>query len=230
MSVKEISKKITFRAVVLQVAFIVSLIVTGVSFPALAGNSAGPEGADSAVRDAWIQGKLEGVYLFNEHLSPFAIDTDVNNGVVKLTGAVGSEVDKELAGEIAKGIDGVREVDNKLAVDVGGAKGQERAAATRDRSVDRNGARARAAESENKFVRWVGDATITAAVKSKLLANKNISGISIDVDTQDSRVTLSGEVESDEALQLAEEIAENTEDVAEVENNLRVAGAVADIE
>jgi osmotically-inducible protein OsmY len=41
---------------------------------------------------------------------------------------------------------------------------------------------------------------------------------------------LSGEVESDEAKQLAEEIAENTEDVAEVENNLRVAGRVADIE
>ena len=230
MTVKEILKKITFRAVVLQIAFIISLILTGVSLPALAGGSAGQEGADREVRDAWIQGKLEGVYLFNEHLSPFAIDTNVNNGIVQLTGTVGSEVDKELAGEIAKGIDGVREVDNQLAVEAGGEKDQERTVATRDRSTDRNGVRARETESENKFVRWVGDATITAVVKSKLMTNESISGMNIDVDTLDSRVTLSGEVESDEARQLAEEIAENTEDVVEVENNLRVAGAVADIE
>jgi osmotically-inducible protein OsmY len=50
------------------------------------------------------------------------------------------------------------------------------------------------------------------------------------VDTKDNRVTLSGEVESDEARQLAEQIAENTKNVAGVENNLRVTRGVADIE
>jgi osmotically-inducible protein OsmY len=79
-------------------------------------------------------------------------------------------------------------------------------------------------------VHWVKDATITATVKSKLLANGEISGMKISVDTKDNRVTLSGEVESDEARQLAEQIAENTKNVAGVENNLRVTRGVADIE
>lgn len=240
MLTKGMSRKVTFKAVILQIAFVVCLMLTGVNHPALgesagankSGQPTGQQDMEQAVKDAWIQGKLEGVYLFNEHLSPFAINTEVSNGMVQLTGTVGSEVDKELAGEIAKGIDGVREVDNRLAVEASGVKDkdEEKTAEARDRSIDRNGARARETESENKFVRWVGDATITAVIKSKLLANENISGMDISVDTENSRVTLSGEVESDEARQLAEEIAENTEDVVEVENNLKVAGRVADIE
>lgn len=239
MSIKEYSKKIAFKSILLQIAFIVCLILTGVNVPVLAegvgskdeaSQSAGEESMSQAMKDVWIKGKLEGVYLFNEHLNPFDIETDVKGGVVNLTGAVESEIDKELAGEIAKGIDGVREVDNQLVVEDAGVKDQERVAVDRDRSADRNGARAREEESENNFVRWVGDATITAIVKTKLLANDNVSGMNIDVETQNNRVTLSGEVDSDEARQLAEEIAENTEDVADVENNLRVADRVADIE
>lgn len=239
MSLKRMPEETTFKTVVMTVGFIGCLMLTGISVPGWADDRAGKEasrseqeggGANQAIQDAWIKGKLEGVYLFNEHLSPFSIDTSVDNGVVRLTGEVESEIDKELAGEIAKGIDGVREVDNRLQVDAGGATGQERAAVVRDRNADRNGVREREAQSENKFARWVGDATITAVIKSKLLANDNVSGMNIGVDTQGSRVTLSGEVESEEARQLAEEIAENTEDVEEVENNLKVAGRVADIE
>jgi osmotically-inducible protein OsmY len=190
---KGISKKITFKAVILQAAFIGGLILTGVSVPAWAGDSAdgkaasrpGQEvGANQMVKDAWIKGKLEGVYLFNEHLSPFAIDTSVENGVVRLSGEVESEIDKELAAEIAKGIDGVREVDNRLQVNAGEAINQERGTAGRDRNADRNGVRERETKSENKFVQWVDDATITAVIKLKLLANDNVSGMDIDVDTQ----------------------------------------------
>jgi osmotically-inducible protein OsmY len=41
----------------------------------------------------------------------FAIDTDVQNGVAYLSGAVGSEIDKSLAEEIAK-----KDVHNELTV------------------------------------------------------------------------------------------------------------------
>lgn len=228
MSIKEFSKKITFKAVLLQAAFIVCLILTGVNVPALAGNasddghmgqSANKERVDQPIKDAWIQGKLEGVYLFNQNLSPFSIDTTVKNGVVNLTGTVETEIDKDLAGEIAKGVDGVLDVDNQLVVE-SGAKDRERVASGAG-GEDKSG---------NRFVHWVNDATITAIVKSKLLANDDVSGMKIDVDTRDTHVTLSGEVDSDEARQLAEEIAENTENVADVENNLRVLSGVADIE
>lgn len=239
MSIKEFSKKVTLKSCLLQAAFIVCLILTGVSVPALAeyenGNreanqTAGRESMDQAVKDAWIKGKLEGVYLFNEHLSPFKIDTEVENGIVDLTGTVDTEIAKDLAGEIARGVDGVRQVNNQLIVENGGTNTRERVAEGRDRNAGGTGSRNREDAGENGFVRWVKDATITAMVKSKLLANGEVSGMKIDVDTRDNRVTLSGEVESDEARQLAEKIAENTENVVDVENNLRVSGAVADIE
>lgn len=51
------------------------------------------------------------------------------------------------------------------------------------------------------------DASITAAVKTKLLADTKVGGLKIDVDTKDNVVTLSGTVKSaaerDEAVRLA---------------------------
>ena len=67
-----------------------------------------------AVQDAWIDGRLEGAYIFNEHLSAAAINTDVKNGVVTLSGTVENDIDRDLAGEIAKGMQGVASVDNRL--------------------------------------------------------------------------------------------------------------------
>lgn len=229
MSIKEISKRITLKSFLLQAAFIVCLILTGINVPALAeygvgnGDASRPvnERMDQPIKDAWIKGKLEGVYLFNQHLSPFKINTKVENGVVNLTGTVDTEIDKDLAGEIARGVGGVQKVNNQLAVESRSGRGR----VSEERGRESGGA----GSGENGFVHWVKDATITATVKSKLLANGEISGMKINVDTHDNRVTLSGEVESDEARQLAGQIAENTENVVGVENNLRVSGGVADI-
>ena len=61
--------------------------------------------------EAWIAGKLEGTYGLNPHLSAFAIKTDVQDGVVTLSGNVGSDIDRDLAIELAKGVKGVTKVD-----------------------------------------------------------------------------------------------------------------------
>ncbi len=62
----------------------------------------------------------------------------------------------------------------------------------------------------------VADATITAKVKTKFLANENNSGTDIDVDTEDNVVSLTGQVESRDEKQLAEYIVKNTLSVASV--------------
>ena len=162
-------------------------------------------GETSAVKDALIVGKLEVVYALNRHLSAFAIDTDVDQGIVHLTGAVESDIDRDLAGEIAAGIEGVVDVDNDLTL-VAGA----REAGQRERSGQRS------------FSAWIDDATTTAAVKSTLLANPNTKGLQIDVDTRGDVVTLTGEVASAEEKQLAEELTRNTGDVKDVRNQLIV--------
>jgi osmotically-inducible protein OsmY len=148
------------------------------------------------------------VYTLNRHLNPFAINTDVENGMVHLTGMVESDIDRDLAGEIAKGIDGVIDVTNDLTV----AEGTRQSAAAKSGT-----------DSKQPFGAWVHDATTTAVVKSKLIANSNTKGLQIGVETQDDVVTLSGEVSSDETKQLAEELARNTGNVADVHNQLVIA-------
>lgn len=66
------------------------------------------------------------------------------------------------------------------------------------------------------------DAALTARVKAKLLAEESIEGTQIDVDTQNGVVFLNGVVDTEDQKQKAVELAENTEGVQDVEDNLRV--------
>lgn len=179
-----------------------SLLASG---GALAGTDA--QGAECAKQhagnDAWIDTRLETAYLFNPHLNNFAIKTDVENAEVTLTGQVRSEIDKDLAGEIAKSLDGVNSVDNSLEV-------VAELAEVEQPDVDRD------------FLQKVSDATTTTQVKTKLIANENITAKSINVDTRNQVVRLSGEVNSQAQKQLAEYIARNTSSVKSVQNELEV--------
>jgi hyperosmotically inducible protein len=169
----------------------------------LAGTQAFGDDKD-APKDGWITGKLEATYALNRHLSAFEINTETTNGVVHLTGNVESDIDRDLAGELAKGIEGVVSVDNDLTI-----KPSSR------QEVRTDG-------GQRPFGVFVDDATTTAMVKSKLLSNPNTKGLDIDVDTRGDVVTLNGEVSSAEEKQLAEELTRNTGDVKEVRNQLVV--------
>ncbi|MDQ3071079.1 MAG: BON domain-containing protein, partial [Acidobacteriota bacterium] len=68
----------------------------------------------------------------------------------------------------------------------------------------------------------VADAGITAAVKARLLADPDVAGLRIDVDTRDKIVTLTGSVKSAAQITEAEKIARETPGVARVINNLKV--------
>ncbi len=161
------------------------------------------------VRDAWIDGRLETAYLFNPHLNPFTIGTDVVDGKVTLTGHVSSDIDRDLAQEVARGIDGVAEVDNQLEVKAkADSPGQP--------------------ETTGGFRQIVTDATTTAVVKTKLAANDNTDALQIEVSTKQDVVTLSGAVESSEEKALAELLARNTSGVRSVVNELRVERGVND--
>lgn len=159
------------------------------------------------LKDAWMTGKVETVLLMNTHLNNFAIDTDVNDGAVRLTGQVKTAVQKDLAAELARGVAGVTKVTNDLQIAEDGASDEV--------ADDRDNKR-------KSFAAWVDDATTTASVKTRLLGNANTKGLMIDVDTHEDVVTLSGSVENEAAKDLAESIARNTGDVKRVENKLLV--------
>jgi osmotically-inducible protein OsmY len=187
------------RKTLLTVACATALALGG---PVLADDTAGE--ATGAVRDAWLDGKLETVYLLNRHLNNFAIETEVVDGKAFLKGAVESEVERDLATELAKGVEGITAVQNDLTVTGEAARG----------AVDSSG---------RGFMQRVSDATTTAAIKSKLLMNENTQGLQIDVDTVNDVVTLSGDVRSAEEKALAEQLARNADGVDAVNNNLEIA-------
>ncbi|MEQ8693366.1 MAG: BON domain-containing protein [Pseudomonadales bacterium] len=158
-------------------------------------------------KNAWVHGKLETTLLLNRHLNNFKIDSRVVDRTAYLSGAVSSDIDKDLAEEIALSIDGIDQVENGLVV----VKDSDKTAHT-DKASDK----------DRSWVQRMEDLTTSATIKSKLLANSNTSGMDIDVDTRNGVVTLKGEVTSAEESSLAEYVAQNTDGVASVVNRLGV--------
>jgi osmotically-inducible protein OsmY len=68
----------------------------------------------------------------------------------------------------------------------------------------------------------ITDASLTTAVKTKFLADSQVKGLNIDVDTSNGVVTLNGRVSSQAEASRAMTIARNTDGVKRVINNLKV--------
>lgn len=166
---------------------------------------------DEKLRDAWLDGKVETALLINRHLNNFTIDTDVKNNVAYLSGTVNSEVDRELAAEIAKSIEGVTSVDNDIIV-----KKPEKATDAMHVTHEHE------SDETRSFGTWYDDATTTASIKSELLFNSKTSGLDVNVDTAFGVVTLNGVVETAAEKDLIEQIAENTPGVRDVNSEIEV--------
>jgi len=81
---------------------------------------------------------------------------------------------------------------------------------------------ASSAGSQETAGQVVDDAAITAKVKTALLADPEISGLKINVDTAEGAVRLKGEVKSVALFMKAGSIAEGVAGVKSVENQLIV--------
>jgi hyperosmotically inducible protein len=135
------------------------------------------------------------------------IDVDTRDHVVTLTGTVQSPVEENRALEIARNTTGVADVVDRMSV----ASGELGAAPTAGR-LDNGPA--------TSIGGAISDATITSDVKARLLADADVSGQRIDVDTRDRVVTLSGVVTSAAQKSRAIELAGKADNVLRVEDNL----------
>lgn len=70
----------------------------------------------------------------------------------------------------------------------------------------------------------VDDAAITSKVKAALLADPDVAGLKINVDTAKGKVTLKGEVKSLALWRKAESVARGVEGVQAVNNQLVITG------
>ena len=67
---------------------------------------------------------------------------------------------------------------------------------------------------------YISDAALTTKVKSVLALESELSAIDIGVETTEGVVTLSGAVESDSQIDLAEKVVEDLDGVKSVNNEL----------
>jgi osmotically-inducible protein OsmY len=154
--------------------------------------------------DTWIGMKVETALLFHRHVSATATSVTVTNGVVTLQGVAGSMAEKELTTEYAKDIDNVKEVKNEMTV----APTPATPALTIGEKID--------------------DVSITAQVKSALLAHHSTSALHTTVSATDGVVTVGGIAKNDAEKSLVGKLCADINGVTSVVNNMTVAAPLAD--
>ena len=93
--------------------------------------------------------------------------------------------------------------------------------------ADRQEARTEGRQATAQASATVDDAAITTKVKAALLADDQVKGTQINVDTNGGTVKLTGTVDSATQVQRALEIAKGVNGVAKVENNLMASASAA---
>ena len=101
-----------------------------------------------------------------------------------------------------------------------GCSPSERQQMSNDASRTGQTARNEASQATTRTEKAVDDASVTAKVKTTLLADNQVGGMKIDVDTNNGVVTLNGNVTSPAEKARAEQLAQSVDGVRSVKNNL----------
>lgn len=152
--------------------------------------------------DTWITTKVKTALLFHRNVSSSGTTVYTKDGVVTLQGVASSQAQKELTTEYAKDIDNVKSVNNEMTIST--------TPATNPTLGDK-----------------IDDASITAQVKSSLLAHRSTSALKTTVSTTDGVVTLGGVAKNDAEKSLVTKLTEDINGVVSVINNMTIAEPVA---
>ena len=74
------------------------------------------ESTGEFVDDATITTKVKAAFIHDDYIKSFDISVETFKGTVQLSGFVDNSAQKYRAGEVARGVKGVRDVDNKISV------------------------------------------------------------------------------------------------------------------
>jgi hyperosmotically inducible periplasmic protein len=192
------------------------------------------------VSDAEITTAVKTKFLADSKVGGLKIDVDTDHGIVTLTGPVHSVAEKNEAVRLARNTHGVKSVVSKLTVETAATTGRDESKVTKETkeaAKDTKDATKDAAhatkektkdaahatkEKSHEAKEATTDASITGAVKSKLLGDTKVGGLDINVDTKDNVVTLTGKVHSAAEKTEAVRLAKTTTGVKRVVDNLTI--------
>lgn len=180
-------------------------ILAVVAFFAFADHTDEGKDFDQMMADGLLELKVKANLLEELGWDAMSIDVAADADDLTLSGTVEKETTKEMAKQIAKSIEGVDTVDNRVKV----AKDAENSDKPVTKAVGN-------AESEVK------DALLEGRIKTKLLGELGRHGFGINVEVTDGVVSLRGEVADEKRHELALEAARSCKGVDRVIDLLKV--------
>lgn len=145
--------------------------------------------------DSSITAKVKAALVDHDTIKSTDISVKTDDKVVTLSGFVESQAQAEEAVKVAKGVEGVASVSDKLHV--------------RDSKTQ-------------SMQGYAGDTATTSEIKAKLLADDIVPSRKVKVETTDGVVQLSGTVDSQAQSERAESITKAVDGVKSVKNDLKV--------
>jgi hyperosmotically inducible protein len=146
------------------------------------------------IDDATLLTSVKSALVANPVTEAGEINVDVYRGTVKLAGFVDTPKEKSTAAEVARNVDGVKSVQNDIAVNGKASTGGE----------------------------VFDDSILTAKVKAALIESPDTKAHQINVETKEGVVQLSGFVDNAEAKAAATSVAKSVTGVKDVKNELSV--------
>jgi hyperosmotically inducible protein len=193
--------------------------------------------------DTGITSAVKSKMAADDTVKASEINVDTHNHVVTLNGTVGSKAERERAVMIARNTKGVNSVIDDLRVGPAATSGTFDRDRNRDRDRDysesakqtardtkaktestTHDAKVKSEHATEKTGEVLSDAAITSMIKTKFLAESGVPGTTINVDTNNHVVTLTGTVKTKAEAAKAVTIARETKGVKRVVDHLKVAG------
>jgi hyperosmotically inducible protein len=150
----------------------------------------------AAIDDSAITARVKASYMNDDRLKGAHIKVTTTNGVVTLTGSAGSAASKDAAEELARGVDGVKSIDDEVMTPSSSGSAHRAVAKTE---------------------RVGSDSWITTKVKSEIMTDSISKGFKVSVKTVNGVVMLSGVLPNDDAVAHVKDLAQKVEGVKSVE-------------
>lgn len=145
------------------------------------------------VDDGAITTKVKSALLADADVKSFDIKVETRKGEVQLSGFVDNQTQIDRAIAVAKGVQGVKSVDNKMTLKTATTVGEK-----------------------------IDDGVVTTKVKAALLGDSGVKSSDISVVTSDGSVQLSGFVNDQTQIDRATEVARGVEGVKNVVNEMSI--------
>jgi len=106
-----------FRKVIIAASLGAGIVFAPMAFAAGADADQERQSVGDYVADAALTTKVKAAIMADKDLSVLDISVETNNGVVTLSGSVGTDAEADHATTVARGVEGTKQVENHITVD-----------------------------------------------------------------------------------------------------------------